>query len=48
MEAIVPLESIGTDLPLAELYERVDFTAAARESDEEADEWGFPRSSEDK
>ncbi|HEV2295496.1 MAG TPA: Uma2 family endonuclease [Tepidisphaeraceae bacterium] len=46
MEATVPLEAIDTDLPLAELYERVDFAAAAREADEEADEWGFPRPSE--
>jgi Uma2 family endonuclease len=42
-EAIVPLDAIGTDLPLAELYERVDFAAATREADEEAEEWDLPR-----
>ena len=31
------------NLPLAELYERVDFTAAVREADEEAEEWDLPR-----
>lgn len=41
MEARIPLEPIGADLPLAELYERVDFTAAAREAAEEAREWGL-------
>jgi Uma2 family endonuclease len=38
LEATIPLEAIGTELSLAELYERVDFTAAAREADDEADE----------
>jgi len=41
--ATVPLDVIGGELCLAKLYERVDFAAAAREADEEADEWGFPR-----
>jgi Uma2 family endonuclease len=43
MDATVPLTAIGTDLPLAELYERVDFAAAVREADEEAEEWDLPR-----
>jgi hypothetical protein len=43
MEATIPLQPIGTELSLAELYERVDFAAAAREADEEAEEWGLPR-----
>jgi Uma2 family endonuclease len=36
LEATIPFESIGTDLSLAELYERVDFAAAARDADDEA------------
>lgn len=40
-EATIPLKAIGADLSLAELYERVDFTAAAREAHDEADEWGL-------
>ncbi len=43
MTASIPLAAIGTDLPLAELYERVDFAAAAGEADDEADEWDLPR-----
>jgi Uma2 family endonuclease len=43
MDAAIPLKSVGLDLPLAELYERVDFTAAVREADEEAEEWDLPR-----
>ena len=35
LEATVPLEAVGSDLPLAELYERVDFAAARKESDAE-------------
>lgn len=35
-QAVVPLETIGADLPLADLYERVDFTAAASDSDSES------------
>jgi Uma2 family endonuclease len=31
VEAVVPLDAIGTSLPLADLYERVDFTEAAAE-----------------
>ena len=46
LEATLPLDAIETSLALAELYERVDFTAAAREADDEAEEWGFPRQSE--
>ena len=42
-DATIPLDAIGTDLTLSELYERVDFAAAVREADEEADEWGIPR-----
>lgn len=41
LEASIPLDAIGTDLALRELYERVDFTAAAREDHDEADEWGL-------
>lgn len=37
-DAVVPLEAIGTELPLAELYERVDFAAAAAEWAAEQDE----------
>jgi Uma2 family endonuclease len=43
LESTIPLSTLGTDLSLGELYERVDFTAAAREADEEAEDWGFPR-----
>jgi Uma2 family endonuclease len=43
VEAGVPLDAIGAELSLAELYERVDFTAATREADEEAEEWDLPR-----
>ena len=42
-EATIPLEAIDTELSLAELYERVDFAAATREADDEAEEWGLPR-----
>jgi Uma2 family endonuclease len=38
-DATIPLEAIGTELPLAELYERVDFTAAAKEARDEAEEF---------
>lgn len=38
LETKVPLEAIGTELPLSELYERVDFAAAQREAAEETDE----------
>jgi Uma2 family endonuclease len=31
LDAVIPLPVIGISLPLAELYERVDFTAAAQE-----------------
>ena len=31
LDVIVPLDAIGTSLPLADLYERVDFTEAAEE-----------------
>ncbi len=41
MEATIPLEAIGIALPLAELYDRVDFVAAAREATDDADEWGL-------
>lgn len=41
MESVIPLTAIGADLSLTELYERVDFTAAAREAHDEADEWGL-------
>ena len=43
LEAMIPLDAIGAELSLAELYERVDFAAAAREADDEADELDFPR-----
>ena len=43
VDATIPLEAIGTELSLAELYERVDFAAAAREADDEAEEWDLPR-----
>ncbi len=43
MEAAIPLETIGTDLVLSELYERVNFATAVREADDEADECGVPR-----
>ena len=33
LEAVLPLQDIGTSLPLAEMYERVDFVP---EADEEA------------
>ncbi|MGB7160239.1 MAG: Uma2 family endonuclease [Tepidisphaeraceae bacterium] len=46
IEATVPLDAIGTELSLTELYERVDFAVAIREADEEAEEWGFPREPE--
>lgn len=42
-EAAIPLEAVGAELALKELYERVDFAAAVREADDEADEWGIPR-----
>lgn len=35
LDAVIPLDAIGLALPLAELYERVDFSAALREADEE-------------
>ena len=41
VDATVALEAVGAELPLKELYERVDFAAATREADEEAEEWGF-------
>jgi Uma2 family endonuclease len=41
LESKIPLDAIGTDLVLRELYERVDFAAASREADEEAQEWGL-------
>jgi Uma2 family endonuclease len=44
LDARIPLETIGTELHLAELYERVDFAAAAREAAHEADEWGLSQS----
>ena len=47
VDTVIQFEEIGTDLSLAELYERVDFAAAAREADEEADEWGLPRHDDD-
>jgi Uma2 family endonuclease len=34
-DAVVPLDVIGTELPLAELYERVDFATAAAEWSEQ-------------
>jgi Uma2 family endonuclease len=43
LEASIALDGIGMDLPLAELYERVDFAAAVREADDEAEEWGMSR-----
>jgi Uma2 family endonuclease len=46
LDAKIPLEAIGVDVALSELYERVDFAAATREADEEADEWGLPRQPE--
>jgi Uma2 family endonuclease len=42
LDAAIPLETIGLELPLAELYERVDFAAAEREADEEREEFGIP------
>jgi Uma2 family endonuclease len=42
-DAKIPLEAIASHLALSELYERVDFTAATREADDEAEESGFPR-----
>ena len=41
VDATIPLDAVGADLALKELYERVDFAAATREADEEAEEWGF-------
>lgn len=38
LPATIPLQAIGTDLALAELYERVDFAAAAKEEQQEIDE----------
>lgn len=35
LDAVIPLDTIGAELPLAELYERVDFAVAVREADEE-------------
>ena len=29
-DAVIPFDDVGCSLPLAELYDRVDFTAAAR------------------
>ncbi len=43
LDAVIPLEAIGTDLALKELYERVDFASAARELEDEADELGLSR-----
>ena len=43
LDAVIPLEAIGTDLALKELYERVDFASATRELDDEADELGVSR-----
>lgn len=43
MDAIVPLDSIKTELPLTEVYERVDFAAAAREAVEEANDSALSR-----
>lgn len=43
VEATIPLDVIGTELSLTELYERVDFATAAREADDEAREWDLPR-----
>ena len=41
LDAVVPLKSLDLQLPLAELYETVDFEAAQRESDdEEIEEFG--------
>lgn len=36
-EAVVPLDDLGTTLPLAELYDRVDFAAAAAENAADAE-----------
>ncbi|HEX8323351.1 MAG TPA: Uma2 family endonuclease [Tepidisphaeraceae bacterium] len=38
LDASVPLDELGLTLPLSELYERVDFNAAAAENDAEAAE----------
>jgi Uma2 family endonuclease len=35
MDAVIPFDDVGCALSLAELYERVDFTAAAREDAED-------------
>lgn len=39
MDAVVPLSEIDAELPLTELYERVDFQAASR-ADESPDAAG--------
>ncbi|HEX8341240.1 MAG TPA: Uma2 family endonuclease [Tepidisphaeraceae bacterium] len=38
LDATIPLDTAGIELPLAELYERVDFAAAAEEEAADADE----------
>jgi Uma2 family endonuclease len=35
LDSVVPLDDVGCSLALAELYERIDFTAAAREDAED-------------
>ena len=40
LNAVVPMDVIGTELPLSELYERVDFPAAAAEWAADEDDLG--------
>jgi Uma2 family endonuclease len=35
LDSVIPLDEIGIELPLSELYERIDFSAAGTEDEEE-------------